>query len=174
MPPHAKEPTRSAPPSRRCSDQRWGPTLLLPFVILTLAFVLLAGIIFTALLTDMAEQASRRGLPLSNMLKLGVSETLTLVSLLQGFLALSGTLVLTRALNYIKWGLSARPSGLPYLDFLALSPMTMEWGSLLLFVGSTSRPSARLWSGVRLVSPRRCAPTPSLTGSSSSGSCCLP
>ena len=120
-----------------------------PFLLFLAACILLGAIIFIALLTFQAEQASQQNSPLGNTLKLTVSQTLTLVSLLQGLLILDVTILLTRALLYLQWGLSARDSGLPYLDFLALSPMTLNGGSLLLIFSSASLGTARVWSSVR-------------------------
>ena len=116
---------------------------------LAISCVLLAAIIFISQLTAQAGQQSANRSALAEIHKLGVSETLTLVSLLQGLLAFSATIVLTQALHYLQWGLSLRAAGMPYLDFLALSPMTLDWGSLLLIVSSVSSPSSRMWSIVR-------------------------
>jgi hypothetical protein len=161
-PPKSRERKQAAAVSPAKGGTRPGPKIFLHFLVLAISCALLAAIVFIALLTIQAEQASGRGSALDNMLKLTVSQTLTLVSLLQGLLALSVTLVLTRAFHYLQWGLSARTSGLPYLDFLALSPMTLEWGLVLLFVSSTSFASARMWSGLRYV-PEPCEYTlPSL------------
>jgi len=128
-----------------------GPGFFLSLFMFALSCVILAGIIFIALLTIRAEMESKQRSTLSKILKLTVSETLTLVSFAQGLLAVSITVVLIRALHYLQWGLSARKSGISYLEFLALSPTTLDWGSFLLIFGSASHWSARMWSGIRYV-----------------------
>jgi hypothetical protein len=146
----ASYPSLSAPvsPAKR---RKGGPGFFFPLFMFVVSCAILATIFFIALLTIRAEMESEQRSNLSKPLKLSVSETLTLVSVAQGLLAVSITLVLIRALHFLQWGLSARESGISYLEFLALSPMTLDWGSIQLIFGSASRMSARMWSIVRYV-----------------------
>jgi hypothetical protein len=131
---------------------RTGPVLrdlaVQAFILLLCSGIFIAIIIIT-LLTNWAERVSKEKRPLDEILRLGVSSTITIVSALQGILAAGASVVLARSFLCIQWSLIARQSGLRYHEHLALSPTTFDLGTLRLITSGGISFPARFWASAR-------------------------
>ncbi|KAK4448934.1 hypothetical protein QBC34DRAFT_352135 [Podospora aff. communis PSN243] len=137
---------------KRETSRTQSPGVLLHFCILFSCLATYICIILIAFATEWAQSASERGLPLGPWLRVEVGTTITVVRVLQGLLSATCTILLTRTLLYLKWSLIQRrgPQGIRYTTMLAISPTTLDWGSLRLIFASASRLPARFWALLRL------------------------
>jgi len=132
-----------------------GIGVLFQFLILILSSALYTCIILIALATGWAQSTSDKNVPLSKWFKVEVGTTITVVRVLQGVLSATSTILLSRSLLYLKWGLMRThgDDGIPYKTLLALSPTTLDWGSVKLILGFASRLSTRFWALLRYIPP---------------------
>jgi len=120
--------------------------------VLILSSALYICIILIALATNWAISTSDRSSQLSQWLKVEVGTTITVVRVLQGLLSAFSSVLLGRSLLYLQWGViqwRRESGGISYKTLLALSPTTMDWGSLRLILGFASRLSTRFWALLR-------------------------
>jgi hypothetical protein len=124
-----------------------GPTIL-QFLSATLALALLAVVILFVQSANVALDRSKKNLPLNTLAKIDSSTTLAVVRAAQGVLSVCMAFVLNEAFVLLLWMQMNTPKGLSYLSFLALSPSTMQWGIVRLFVSSASNAQDRIlaWS----------------------------
>lgn len=122
-----------------------------PILLCALAMCLLATVITYVQATYAAEERSSQGYPLTNLLKTDFSRTLTILRTSQGILSALMTLALENVFALLQWSNVYRPSGIPYLNILALSPTTGALGTLGLVRSPAPRVSAKLWAVLRQV-----------------------
>lgn len=130
------------------TSQPKGPTIL-QFIIATLAFALLAIVILFVQSAYVAVDLSNRNLPLNRLSKTDSSTTLAIVRASQGVLYICMTYVLNEAFMLLLWLQMNSPKGMSYLSLLALSPSTMQWGTVRLLVSSASNSQDRVWAWSR-------------------------
>ncbi|KAK0622479.1 hypothetical protein B0T14DRAFT_494129 [Immersiella caudata] len=124
----------------------------LQFMILLFCIAAYVCIILIALASEWAQSASDRGQRLGPLLRVEVGTIITVVRVLQGLLSAASTVLLTQTLLHLKWSLLHRrgSKGIRYKTMLALSPTTLDWGSLRLMLSSKSRLSTKFWALLRL------------------------
>lgn len=115
-----------------------------PILLCFLAMCLLTTVIIYVQSTYSAEERSRRGRPLSDLLKTDVSRTLTVLRTSQGILSALVSLALENVFVLLQWGQIHPPDGIPYLNILALSPTTGALGTLGLVKSSVPRTSTKV------------------------------
>jgi hypothetical protein len=120
------------------------PSTALQLALLFTSTACYVVVIFYASVTERAEVASNKGLPLSDWLKVGVGTTLTVVRVLQGVLSAACAIAAARALLFLQWCLIQRPEGLSYRSLLALSPSTLDSGIIRILFSRSSRAWTRL------------------------------
>ena len=134
------------PPAKANNDRsiisKTVPQLSLSIV----ALGLLAVVILFVQSTFIAESRSRRGQQLTDLLKVNVSTTLTVVRTAQGLLSAISAIALKNAFISLQWRLMNTPDGLPYLSMLALSPTTDNVGAVKLITTSVTRLTSKLWA----------------------------
>jgi len=120
-------------------------------ILLVLASALFASIIFVVHLTTWALAESRKGQPLGDHLKSDMSITLGVIRVLQGLLSAVTTFAISRALQFLQWGLICRPKGLAYLSLVSLSQLTADWGRLRIILSPRLKISSRMFAVGRYV-----------------------
>lgn len=115
-----------------------------PILLFMLALCLLATVIIYVQSTYAAEESSRRGRPLSGLLKTDVSRTLTILRTSQGILSALVSLALENVFVLLQWGQIYPPGGISYLNILALSPTTGALGTFGLIRSSAPKVSTKL------------------------------
>lgn len=123
-----------------------------PILLCILAMCLLATVIIYVQSTYTAEERSRRGRPLSDLLKTDVNRTLTVLRTSQGILSALVSLALENVFVLLQWGQIHPPDGISYLNILALSPTTGALGTLGLVKSSVPKTSTKLLALSRSVS----------------------
>lgn len=130
------------------ASQPKGPTTL-QFLSATLALALLAVVILFVQSAYVAVYRSNKNMPLNALAKINSSTTLAVVRAAQGVLYVCMTYVLNETFVLLLWLQMNSPKGLSYLSLLALSPSTMQWGTVRLFVSSASSAQDRIWAWLR-------------------------
>lgn len=115
-----------------------------PILLFILAMCLLATVITYVQSTYAAEESSRRGRPLSDLLKTDVSRTLTILRTSQGILSALVSLALENVFILLQWSQIHPPDGISYLNILALSPTTGALGTFGLVKSSAPKTSTKL------------------------------
>jgi hypothetical protein len=133
------------------SGRSHAAAVLFQFSLLFLTSALYVAIILIAVATKWAQASSSKSSALSAWLEIDVGTTITVVRILQGLLTGLSSVVFTRTLLYLKWGLVQKsgPVGLPYRTLLAMSPTTLGWGTIRLIFGPGSGFWTRFWALAR-------------------------
>ncbi len=83
---------------------------------------------------------------LKNVLHIDISDTLTVLAVLQGVLSFLMGILLDNVLEIIQWSLMGRDNGLPALSILGLNPATGAMGTAGILCSGMATKTDRFWA----------------------------
>jgi hypothetical protein len=110
------------------------------------AVIFLSVVIVLVQSTYSAQATSGRKAPLTPLMKINVSTTLTVVRAAQGILSGLMTVALQESFSYLQWAGVGRACGISYSDFLAMSPTTGFTGVVSIMWSSSVKMSSKIWA----------------------------
>jgi hypothetical protein len=103
----------------------------------------------TATFSEQSTNAAAQAI--QNALKIDVTSTLTVLSILSGLLSACTGYVLSKTLEIVLWASASSGAGVNCLTFLGMSPSTGVFGTLGIVLTGRASLSDRAWSALRSV-----------------------